>query len=519
MAHGVFRLDPIGSARAAAGGAVRSPHRGAGARHAPAAVAVEGVFTFRNARSALVLGQARGVALLVAARAGLPVFEYAPGDGEAGGGRGRGAAAKEAVSRAVCGFLGLAGGPEPTRPTRWRWRSATCTRRGSRVPLRRRGQPPRAAPSDCARRWRARRGRLVIAPLQRHGGREGRGRGGGRRPRRRLPGLPLARSPWPGSRRPASRCGCGSAPWCARTPSTSSASSTAVEEELFLLLTSVSARRPAAGADRALRPGGRASWPTRSRGGDVARLTRHPRRGQEDRRAAGAGAARTRCGCCRASAPPAPRARRDGPRADLVSALVNLGYKPAQAEEAARRRWRRPGRRGARALLREALRSAAQAARSGSLCCQARGKSALAPPKPRRPTRARSRPRCARATSTSTSASARSSRSCKSTSRRRGRAARRSTTASSPARPGWARPRWPTSSPPSWGWGCTSPAGPALEQKGDLAGLLTNLAAARRAVHRRDPPPHAAGRGVPLPGDGGLPARHHHRRRARGRGR
>lgn len=44
----------------------------------PAEVAVESVFSGASPRSALVLGQARGVALAVAARAGLPVFEYAP---------------------------------------------------------------------------------------------------------------------------------------------------------------------------------------------------------------------------------------------------------------------------------------------------------------------------------------------------------------------------------------------------------------------------------------------------------
>lgn len=44
----------------------------------PAAIAVEGVFTHKNARSALILGHARGVALLLAAQAGVPVFEYAP---------------------------------------------------------------------------------------------------------------------------------------------------------------------------------------------------------------------------------------------------------------------------------------------------------------------------------------------------------------------------------------------------------------------------------------------------------
>jgi crossover junction endodeoxyribonuclease RuvC len=42
------------------------------------AVAVEGVFYAANVQSALKLGHARGVALLVAARQGLPVFEYSP---------------------------------------------------------------------------------------------------------------------------------------------------------------------------------------------------------------------------------------------------------------------------------------------------------------------------------------------------------------------------------------------------------------------------------------------------------
>jgi crossover junction endodeoxyribonuclease RuvC len=78
--------------------------------HAPTAVAVEGVFTFKNARSALVLGQARGVALLVAARAGLPVFEYAPALVKRAVGAG-GAGAKEAVARAIAAFLALTDTP------------------------------------------------------------------------------------------------------------------------------------------------------------------------------------------------------------------------------------------------------------------------------------------------------------------------------------------------------------------------------------------------------------------------
>ncbi|MBP1595040.1 MAG: crossover junction endodeoxyribonuclease RuvC [Acidobacteria bacterium] len=42
------------------------------------AVAIEGVFHAANVQSALKLGHARGVALLVAAQQGLPVFEYSP---------------------------------------------------------------------------------------------------------------------------------------------------------------------------------------------------------------------------------------------------------------------------------------------------------------------------------------------------------------------------------------------------------------------------------------------------------
>lgn len=48
------------------------------ARYAPSEAAVEETFVNSNARAALALGQARGVALAAAARAGLSVAEYAP---------------------------------------------------------------------------------------------------------------------------------------------------------------------------------------------------------------------------------------------------------------------------------------------------------------------------------------------------------------------------------------------------------------------------------------------------------
>ncbi|MDP9142947.1 MAG: crossover junction endodeoxyribonuclease RuvC [Pseudomonadota bacterium] len=45
--------------------------------YSPQETAFEEVFVSKNLRSALILGQARGVALCAAARAGLPVSEYA----------------------------------------------------------------------------------------------------------------------------------------------------------------------------------------------------------------------------------------------------------------------------------------------------------------------------------------------------------------------------------------------------------------------------------------------------------
>ena len=48
----------------------------------PAEMAVEGVFTAKNSRTALVLGQARGVAILAGVQAGLSYPRVPPGHGE-----------------------------------------------------------------------------------------------------------------------------------------------------------------------------------------------------------------------------------------------------------------------------------------------------------------------------------------------------------------------------------------------------------------------------------------------------
>ncbi len=47
-------------------------------RTRPDAVAIEGAFFFKNVRTAMVLGEARGAAICACARLGLPIFEYAP---------------------------------------------------------------------------------------------------------------------------------------------------------------------------------------------------------------------------------------------------------------------------------------------------------------------------------------------------------------------------------------------------------------------------------------------------------
>jgi crossover junction endodeoxyribonuclease RuvC len=50
------------------------------ATHAPEAMAIEQLFFSRNVTTAISVGQARGVAMLAAAQAGLPVTEYTPAE-------------------------------------------------------------------------------------------------------------------------------------------------------------------------------------------------------------------------------------------------------------------------------------------------------------------------------------------------------------------------------------------------------------------------------------------------------
>jgi crossover junction endodeoxyribonuclease RuvC len=82
------------------------------ATHRPDCVAVETIFYSRNVRSALKLGHARGIALLAASEAGVPVVEYAPAEiKRAVVGYGR--AEKHQVQQMIKLLLGLDEVPSP----------------------------------------------------------------------------------------------------------------------------------------------------------------------------------------------------------------------------------------------------------------------------------------------------------------------------------------------------------------------------------------------------------------------
>jgi len=81
-------------------------------RWQPAEAAVEEAFVAANKRVAIAMGEARGVALLAAAEAGLPVFEYSPSEvKQAVSGYGRGS--KEQVQEMLRLQLGLEAAPQP----------------------------------------------------------------------------------------------------------------------------------------------------------------------------------------------------------------------------------------------------------------------------------------------------------------------------------------------------------------------------------------------------------------------
>jgi crossover junction endodeoxyribonuclease RuvC len=108
-AHGTLR-PPRGAPLPARLAAILDGLDGVIAEHAPDVVVVERVFVAASPRSALVLGQARGVALASAAARRVPIVEYAPAQIKQAV-VGTGAAAKSQVQAMVKTLLALPRAP------------------------------------------------------------------------------------------------------------------------------------------------------------------------------------------------------------------------------------------------------------------------------------------------------------------------------------------------------------------------------------------------------------------------
>ena len=94
------------------------------AQYGPSAMSVERVLFQNNARTAISVGQASGLALVAAAKAGVPVVQYSPNEVKLAV-TGDGRADKLAVQTMVTRLLNLREVPRP--PTRrTRSRSACC---------------------------------------------------------------------------------------------------------------------------------------------------------------------------------------------------------------------------------------------------------------------------------------------------------------------------------------------------------------------------------------------------------
>lgn len=81
-------------------------------RHKPSAIAVESQFLMKNVQSTIKLGMAKGMVLLAAARANIPVYEYAPKKAKLAV-VGKGQASKFQVQRMIQTLLKLPALPEP----------------------------------------------------------------------------------------------------------------------------------------------------------------------------------------------------------------------------------------------------------------------------------------------------------------------------------------------------------------------------------------------------------------------
>lgn len=92
--------------------AIHSCVAGLIATYQPVLVGVERLFFSRNVQTAFAVGQARGVVLLAAAQAGIPVREATPNEVKVAV-AGYGSADKAQVQQMVAAILGLSAPPEP----------------------------------------------------------------------------------------------------------------------------------------------------------------------------------------------------------------------------------------------------------------------------------------------------------------------------------------------------------------------------------------------------------------------
>ncbi len=125
--------------------------------HRPDCVVIENLFHAKNARSALLLGHARGVAVLAAVEAGLPVHEYTPAAVKLAI-TGYGRAEKVQMQHMVKLLLGLAEAPQP-HDAADALAIAMCHLHATQAPAARalRAASPRsqpAPPSRLPKRWR-----------------------------------------------------------------------------------------------------------------------------------------------------------------------------------------------------------------------------------------------------------------------------------------------------------------------------------------------------------------------------
>jgi crossover junction endodeoxyribonuclease RuvC len=111
LAHGTISC-PAGWARSRCLVKISQTLRDIVARYRPTACAIEGLFFAQNLQTALIMGEARGAALVVLAETGLEIFEIAPRKVKQAI-VGYGAAQKSAVAKMVQRLLNL---PEPPAP-------------------------------------------------------------------------------------------------------------------------------------------------------------------------------------------------------------------------------------------------------------------------------------------------------------------------------------------------------------------------------------------------------------------